>query len=329
MSNDFIIENHPWKLLLESATFPDENELAAMKSLMDGEKGVSKNDLATGMKKARVKNLYELIVWGLRSGVIKDEPLTHLKDKMMYDPNALEGYPTRLRVLAATIAGYNDFEIQKEAGVSKDSLVFYRKKIATEFNLGDSVARLIRFGFQVLNPIKPPSSISKPPTNYQTIKNPPVLSKFRPANIDPNITVYDRTTKRFIKLAPEDIENDTSRIIKLQKLKNFIKRNDKIETPEPPRTTTVQTALYLLGIDRSTIYSTSREGGKETKLFWERSPDYLWRLLELAKRRYELEIKHAHNIANKGGSQKRTAQLNTVWALIREMFARRGYKLDS
>jgi hypothetical protein len=326
MSNDFIIENHPWKLLLESATFPDENELAAMKSLMDGEKGVSKNDLATGMKKARVKNLYELIVWGLRSGVIKDEPLTHLKDKMMYDPNAHEGYPTRLRVLAATIAGYNDFEIQKEAGVSKDSLIFYRKKIATEFNLGDSTARLIRFGFQVLNPIKPPSSISKPPTNYQTIENPPVLSKFRPSDIDPNIPVYDKITKRIVAPAPEDMN---LKIPNISKPKRFGIDNDKKVPIPPTKFTTIGTALYLLGIDPSVIYSNSHPGGKETKFFWDRSPDYLWRMLELAKRRYELEIKHSHSIANKGGSQKRASQLNTVWALVKRMFAKRGYALDS
>src|ERR1039458_2165480 len=316
MSNDFIIENHPWKLLLESATFPDENELSAMKAIMDGEKGVSKNDLASGMKKARVKNLYELIVWGLRSGVIKDKPLTHLKDKMMYDPNAHEGYPTRLRVLAATIAGYNDSEIQKEAGVSKDSLTFYRKKIATEFNLGDSIARLIRFGFQVLNPIERPSSISKPPPNYQTIENPPVLSKFRPADIDPDIPVYDRMRKKILAPAPEDVIAKMPDIPRPRpRLKRF--GNKRIPIPTT-KITPIGTALYLLGIDPSVLYTSSASrGGKQTKKFWDRSPEYLWRMLELAKRRYELEIKHSHNIANKGGSQKRASQLNIVWALVK------------
>lgn len=153
------------------SSFPDNDQLLVMKGVMDG-KSLSeiaaelavkvkdtKQALASGMQKAKVQNLYELILWGLRAGVIKDEPLTHLKDKIQSPEGTYEGHPTWLRVLSGIIAGYNDSEIEREAGVSRDSLEHYKKLIDTKFNLGGSRAKLIRFGFQLLNPIEGPAQV--------------------------------------------------------------------------------------------------------------------------------------------------------------------------
>jgi len=162
-----------FKLLLEvQSSFPDDTQLLVMTGVMDG-KSLSniatelaikvkdaKNILATGMRRANVNNLYELIVWGLRTGIIKDEPKTDLKNKIQPPVGSYEAHPTWLRVLDAIISGYNDVEIEQHAGVSRDSLKYYKKHINDTFNLGGSRARLIRFGFQLLNPIKPPLSMS-------------------------------------------------------------------------------------------------------------------------------------------------------------------------
>lgn len=153
------------------SSFPDNDQLLVMKGIMDGnslsevaaELAVKVKDaklaLATGMQKAKVNNLYELVVWGLRTGVIKDEPLTHLKDKVKPTAGTYEGHPTWLRVLSGIIAGYNDNEIEQEAGVSRDSLEHYKNLINKEFNLNGSRAQLIRLGFQVLEPVKGPDQV--------------------------------------------------------------------------------------------------------------------------------------------------------------------------
>ena len=123
------------KLLLEiESSFPDNNQLLVMKGVMDGK---SLSDIATelsvkvkdakialtaGMQKARVQNLYELIVWGLRAGIIKDEPKTDFKDKIQPAAGTYEAHPTWLRVLEAIILGYSDNEIDRQAGVNRDSI---------------------------------------------------------------------------------------------------------------------------------------------------------------------------------------------------------------
>ena len=160
------------KLLLEiESSFPDNDQLLVMKGVMDGlslsdiatELAVKVKDakmaLASGMQKAKVQNLYELIVWGLRTGVIKDEPKTDLKDKVEPRAGTYEAHPMWLQVLEAIISGYSDAEIDTQAGINRDSLEYYKKLISDKFGLGGSRAKLIRFGFQVLNPIEGPSQI--------------------------------------------------------------------------------------------------------------------------------------------------------------------------
>jgi DNA-binding NarL/FixJ family response regulator len=166
------------KLLLEiESSFPDNNQLLVMKGVMDGK---SLSDIATelsvkvkdakialtaGMQKARVQNLYELIVWGLRAGIIKDEPKTDFKDKIQPAAGTYEAHPTWLRVLEAIILGYSDNEIDRQAGVNRDSIEYYKKMINDKFGLNGSRAQLIRLGFQLLNPItaNPSMKAIKPP----------------------------------------------------------------------------------------------------------------------------------------------------------------------
>ena len=98
-------------------------------------------------------------------------------------------------------------------------------------------------------------------------------------------------------------------------------------------------ALYLLGIDpiyvfaRNSIYPAYvdkthkrmlSKGEKES--FWNRSPEYLMRLLALAKRRYQLEIAHAYENPSET-SYNRIVQLNLAWEFVEKMFEKRGYKL--
>ena len=166
------------KLLLEiESSFPDNNQLLVMKGVMDGHTlsdiafrlSIKVNDakklLATGMQKANVQNLYELIVWGLRAGVINDEPKTEFKDKIQPAAGTYEAHPTWLRVLEAIILGYSDNEIDRQAGINRDSIEYYRKMISNKFGLDGSRAQLIRLGFQILNPITANPSIkaSRPP----------------------------------------------------------------------------------------------------------------------------------------------------------------------
>ena len=160
------------ELLTEvESSFPDNDQLLVMKGVMDG---LSLSDIATelavkvkdakqaliaGMQKAKVNNLYEMIVWGLRAGVIKDEPKTDLKDKIQPAAGTYEAHPTWVRFLEAIVSGYNDAEIDRQAGINRDSIEYYKKLIADKFGLGDSRAKLIRFAFQLLNPIEGPAQI--------------------------------------------------------------------------------------------------------------------------------------------------------------------------
>lgn len=309
MIDDFLIKYHPWKLLKESSTFPNEQQLVAMKKVMDGEGGVNKKDLAQGMKTVGVKNLYELIVWGLKTGVIRDEPINLGVGIKQSDENI---NPLWSLILKYTVSGYSDYRMDKEVGINPDSLKYYKNLIRQKYNLGNSNAKFIRFAFQTMNPIKPPATnkLYRPYQDKSTLKYPPVLSKFRPANVDPNIPVYDYSDRHTTK------QNDYKR--KHQP----IPQDRKLEL-KPLKTTRIHQALELLGVDKHILYSVD---GKATGHFWDRSPEYLWKMLELAERRYQLEIAHAHP-DKPGGDFKRAAQINAAWALIQRFFAKHGYKL--
>jgi hypothetical protein len=140
------------------------------------------------------------------------------------------------------------------------------------------------------------------------LKYPPVLSKFRPADVDPTfLPVFGRA---------------------LTKSEQGIQQQGKMHH-----------ALYLLGIDpihifaRNSIYPSYVEkkpkrmlskGEKES--FWNRSHEYLMRLLALAKRKYQLEVSHAYKNPSKT-SYDRIVQLNLAWEFVEKMFAKKGYKL--
>jgi len=168
-------------------------------------------------------------------------------------------------------------------------------------------------GFQLLEPISPPATS---PIFHSTLEYPPVLSKFRPSNIDPNIPVYDASSKFDIK---------SKNNIKLPRHNYTKSEKEKFKQNPTVRSTSIQTALFLLGIDDRILKN--KTGDRSVKKpFWKRSPEYLWNLLELAKRRYELEISHAH--PDVGGNSKRASQINSAWNLVKKLFAKHGYKLN-
>jgi DNA-binding CsgD family transcriptional regulator len=314
---------HPWFLLLEASSFPDNEELLIMKGVMDGrdfgdiakEFSIKPKDvklsLAHGMQKANVNNLYELIVWGLRTGIIKDEPIKDIATSFPDRPGTYDAYPGWLKVLNATVKGEKD----KDIDLSKDSIKHYRDMVAKKFNL-DSQAKFIRFAFAAVNPISGPSQlrILRPfvPSAMKMggLKYPPMLTKFRPANIDPNIPVYD------------PIQRNRSAEPPAPRPKLPPGTPTKKLPPPVVRSTSVQTALYLLGIDKSAITPPAISGS-----FWNRPSSYLWNLLELAKKRYEYEIRAAHPDLP-GGNVKRAQQLTAAWRIVKELFKRRGYSLD-
>jgi DNA-binding CsgD family transcriptional regulator len=321
--------------LTESA-FPDNDQLIVMKGIMDGNTfgdlakeldikvGEVKTLLATGMKNANIDNIYELVVFGLRAGIIKDDPI-NIKDieNDFYKKGFYEGYPLWLFVMNRVVAGKTFAEIEREGeGGSKTSIEHARKQIVDKYNLGDSLAKYIRFCFAALNPLKGPGSIRgfKPHVSWAQkagigSKFPVIKSKFRPSDIDPNIPVYDKQAKRDMPSHQETPK------VYLPKPKLTAAQREKLKAPIV-RTTKIQTALWLLGIDRSAITPANLVGSGS---FWEKPPEHLWNMLELAKRRYTYEMGHAH--PDRGGSAMRAAQLTAAWNLTKKLFARRGFVL--
>jgi len=310
MTIDFLFKHHPWILLKESlTTFPNEQQLIAMKNVMDGKSDINKNDLSDGMKLVGAKNIYDLVLWGLKTGVIRDNPLS-LGDGLKTN----EANPVWLMILKYTASGYSAAKMDKEVGIGKDTLDHYKKLIRQKYSLGNSQAEFVRFAFQTTNPISPPpvNKLYKPYQDKSTLKYPPVLSKFRPSDVDPDIPVYDRSDQHADKQDREKVQLN-------------IPKSAKKVNRHIPKTTHIQQALELLGINRQAIGT--NPGGKNYKAFWKRSPDLLWRILELAKRRYELEISHAHPDNKATGNIKRAMQLNAAWKLIQRFFANHGYEL--
>jgi hypothetical protein len=312
--DDFLVKYHPWKMLREALepSFPNERQLIDMKKVLDGTVNSPSKYAKEGMKIAGIRNLYELVVWGLRTGVIKDEPIKNVADKFPQIKGTYEAYPAWLVLLHNTTMGMSDDQIQRH-GISKDTINNYRKQIQDKFGLGNSMAKFIRFAFAATSPIQGPGSTRgyKPHVPWTVkagigSKYPMVHSKFKPADIDPNIPVYDRANKTELGDEPRPKVNLPKRTVP-------VKPEDR---PKPIyRTTPIQTALYLLGIHRDAIT------GKG--LFWQRPHEELWDLLDLAKKRYTYEMSHAH--PDRGGSAKRAAQLTAAWNLTRKLFAKHGF----
>ena len=260
----------------------------------------------------------------MRSGIIKDKPIDVKEiEQQFYKKGFYEAYPLWLYVMNQVAAGrtFQDIERAGEGG-SKTSIQHARKQIADKYGLGDSLARYIRFSIAAVNPLSGPGQLRgfKPHVSWAQkagigSKYPIMPSKFRPSNIDPTLPVYDKQAKR--DMPPADREAKP----KVQ-LPPRPKGAPATKVPPPvTRTTPIQTALWMLGIDRDVITNKNLRGGS----FWERNPEHLWNLLELAKRRFELEIAHAH--PDRGGDTRRAAQLNAAWNLVKKLFARRGYVL--
>lgn len=303
MMTDFIIENHPWKRLsgkrnaIAYITFPNEKELAVMKGVMDGESiqqiskklnitiKDTKHLLSRGMRIAELKNLYDLILWGLKTGVIKDEPLPDAYKQISNNTNP--SYAEWRFFLNQIITGQSD--IPKS---TQDNL---KKQIAKHFKLGPSDAQFMRFVFQAMNPINPPKSVRgfKPhvPHFVKTGVSPKyavIPSKFKPADIDPNL----HPTYQPLKMGRQVGAQGGS----------------------------IQMALKILGINPDVVKTP-----KNKVSFWQHKPEDLWHILELARTRFEYEIAHAH--PDRGGDVNRAKQVNVAWKFVKDMFKRRGYEL--
>lgn len=342
--DDFLIKYHPWSLLLEASSFPDNDEIIVMKGVMDGnsfgdiarELDVKVNDvkslLANGMKKANVKDLYELIVFGLRSGIIKDKPIDVKEiEQQFYKKGFYEAYPLWLFVMNQVASGRTFQEIERAGeGGSKTSIQHARKQIADKYGLGDSLAKYIRFSIVAVSPLTAPGSVRgfKPHVSWAQKAGigsqlPVIPSKFRPANIDPNIPVYDKQVKRDMSPVEREAEKEKIKAMRASLPPRQAGATQTKRVPPPvTRTTPIQTALWMLGIDRNAITNQNIASGGS---FWNRPSTHLWNLLALAKRRFELEIAHAH--PDRGGDTRRAAQLNAAWTLVQKLFARHGYVL--
>ena len=295
------------ELLLEATSFPDERQLAAMKQVMDGESKFSKKDFKEGMKTAELKNIYELVLWGLRRGIIRDKPIELGNVKT----STFENYPIWLQVLNLTVAGYTDAEISLQGRVSPDSIKYYRKMVADKFGLGDSLAKYIRFGFAALNPIAPPDYVRgfKPfkPWTGSTKSLMPI--KYRPAEFDPELhPVFPKPPTSPIDIPSDDVPTKPKAIKSKEKdLKPVVYGN-------------IQLAFRILGVDLENAFTQHAKGP-----FWYRKPEYLWDILELAKKRYSYEIRHARAYGT--DDENRAKQLNSAWDYIRRAFARRGFSI--
>ena len=321
MKNDFLITYHPWNLLVEGL-FPNDQQVAVMKGIMDGkpfskiasELGIKSSEaeklFKTGMKQADLKNTYELVVWGLRSGIIKDDEIPIEKMQVVDKGNPHPNYPEWINILNLTATGYSPDEISREGVYSKETVQRVRDTIARKFHLGPSLAEFIRFAFATVHPIKGPSSVRPPPGPfkaskgpYQTIDNPPMkIGSYRPADVD--LTINPRFQPKMGK----------------------------------GRVGSIYTAFELLGLDVKKICSSMLKGRSESSSdldvrqimgsFWKKPEWVLWKLLETARDKFKYEIAHHHTDRNKSSqSVIRAKQLNVAWKFIKDMFGRRGFVL--
>lgn len=281
------------RLLLEGE-FPNDQELQVMKSVMDGEQPASKKLLASGMSKAGLKTLYDLVLWGLKTGLIKDEPLPQVKNHAMSDPKKFhEGYPSWLRYLGGLVSGYNDNEIDKELGFNKDQQAFYHKKIAIEFRLHPSKARLIRFAFQVLQPVEGPKQFKgdwRPWTKSRT-------------------ALIHTPEKTGSQVDPEGMITKGTTLGKALELLGISKN----EIPQARRKS-----------ERGSLWKRSHEALYHMlELAKQRRDQEIKRLSPMANR-------HSDDPALQQRAEtasKQLAVVNAAWERIRNLFARNGYAL--
>jgi hypothetical protein len=121
-----------------------------------------------------------------------------------------------------------------------------------------------------------------------------VLSKYRPANIDPSLTNPSRVIHKALEFLGID--------------KKVIRVNSGCKGAS--------------GRKMRSLMGLTKNGSNR---FWDRKEDFLWGVLDLAATRYKYELWAAH--PDRGGSDKRMAQINESWDIVRGQFAKRGYIL--
>lgn len=323
----------------DSGKFPTSYQMVILKKIMDGDTVANisetqeitpqtvRNQISNAIRRIGVSNMYELIVWGLKNNIIKDDPIEI--DFKSVKTKIFEPYPRWLQVLNLFITGRDLKEVSEETGLSKSSIEFFQDFVIKQFNLHPSMASYLRFGLASLNCITPSMKIygSKPfkawESPYATIQFPPMISSYRPVKRDPTIPILDQTVKWDMK---DFVDNDDAEM--KTKLKKSLKLPAKVIEVNRRRvivrSTSIQTALYLIGLDKK-MFSMSKT--RKQCSFWGLPPAQLWDILELAGKIYEYERKYSH--PDRGGDSRRAAQINAAWRLVKKLFARRGFELHS
>lgn len=134
--------------------FPNETELSALKRIMDG-KTAKKRELKSGMIKINARNLYDIIVWGLRTGVIQDKPIKGIKAGMFGNEGFYDGYPIWYQMLNQIASG-------NKPDLPNSQIEYYKNWIDKKFNLNGTDAQRIRFAIASLSPIEPPEIADNP-----------------------------------------------------------------------------------------------------------------------------------------------------------------------
>lgn len=135
-------------------TFPNETELSALKRIMDG-KTAKKRELKSGMIKINAHNLYDIIVWGLRTGIIHDKPIEGIHSQMFGKEMPHEAYPIWYQILNQIAAG-------NKPDLPNSQIEYYKNWIDKKFNLDGTDAQRIRFAIASLSPIDPPKIADSP-----------------------------------------------------------------------------------------------------------------------------------------------------------------------
>ncbi len=190
-------------LLMEVGGFPNETELAALKKVMDGTKGVDRSAFKSGMEKIGARNLYELIVWGLKTGIIQDKPIK-LDPNTFHSDKTYSAFPLWLQYLHHISAG-------EKVDMPKTTIDWLRKKIVDKFKLDGSDQSLIRFAIAAIRPMEPPkrSQVDWRPWTKSTTSLMRIPQTHTGSPVDPYGSITKETTMtkalELLGIRPEEI----------------------------------------------------------------------------------------------------------------------------
>lgn len=276
---------------MEIGNFPNEAEIHAMKTIMDGGKGVKSKDLESGMRKINARNLYEMIIWGLRTGIIRDKPRKDVDMNMFNNPKYGEGYPQWFYLL-------NQLATGNRIDMPKTRVEYFTKFINEKFHLNGSKAQLIRFALAVVNPIEPPKSLKGHWTNWT--KSRTALMRIPQvhtgSNIDPKATISKKSELRAM-------------------LKLFGIDASKVRVTGP-RTGSISRSIWNKPPD--TLW-------RILEMVRDRRDAEIRRLHPLANRHPQ----NADQAKQVRLATKQLAVVNAAWNRVKLLFARKGFHIES